>query len=185
MLTRTFKYRLLPTAAQRSALLRALDACRWVYNTTLEVRREAWEMNHETLSCFDTINLIPGWKTEQPFLNHAFSQSLQEACKRVDLAFQAFFRRVKAGETAGYPRFKGRGWYDSVTYPQYGNGVRLDGERLLLSKIGQVRVKVHRPVEGTIKTVTIRRDTVGNWSACLSCAVDSRTAAAGRSRGGH
>ncbi len=171
MLTRTFKYRLLPTAAQRSALLRALDACRWVYNTTLEVRREAWEMNGETLTRFDTIKLIPGWKTEQPFLNHAFSQSLQDACKRVDLAFQAFFRRVKAGETPGYPRFKGRGWYDSVTYPQYGNGVRLDGERLLLSKIGQVRVKVHRPVEGTIKTVTIRRDTVGNWSACLSCAV--------------
>jgi putative transposase len=172
MIARTYKYRLFPTAAQRSALLRALDACRWVYNTTLEVRRDAYEINQETLSRFDTINLIPGWKVEQPFLKNAFSQSLQEVCKRVDLAFQAFFRRVKAGEEPGYPRFKGRNWYDSVTYPQYGNGVKLDGEYLFLSKIGSVRVKLHRPVEGTIKTVTIRRDSVGNWYACLACDVD-------------
>jgi putative transposase len=171
-ITRTYKYRLQPTAAQRSALLRALDACRWVYNTTLEVRRDAWDINGDTLTRFDTIKLIPGWKAEQPFLYNAHSQCLQEVCKRVDLAFEAFFRRVKAGEKPGYPRFKGRGWYDSMTYPQYGNGVKLAGDRLFLSKIGTVRVKLHRPVEGTLKTVTLRRDRVGNWSACLSCEVD-------------
>jgi putative transposase len=170
---RAYKYRLYPTAAQRSALLRALDACRWVYNTTLEVRRDAWEINGENLTRFDTIKLIPDWKTEQPFLNNAFSQSLQDACKRVDLAFRAFFRRVKAGETLGYPRFKGRHWYDSITYPQYGNGVKLDGDRLFLSKIGYVRVKLHLPVDSTIKTVTIRRDAIGNWYACLSCEVEA------------
>jgi putative transposase len=170
---KTFKYRLFPTAAQRTALLRALDACRWVYNTTLEVRRDAWDINRETLTRFDTIKLIPGWKAEQPFLNNAFSQSLQEACTRVDLAFQAFFRRVKAGEKPGYPRFKGRGWYDSFTYPQYGNGVNLDGNRLTLSKIGAVKIKLHRPLEGTPKTVIIRRDSVGNWYACFSCEVDA------------
>ncbi|OPZ87147.1 MAG: putative transposase [bacterium ADurb.Bin429] len=170
---KTFKYRLFPTAAQRTALLRALDACRWVYNTALEVRRDAWDINRETLTRFDTIKLIPGWKAEQPFLNNAFSQSLQEACTRVDLAFQAFFRRVKAGEKPGYPRFKGRGWYDSFTYPQYGNGVKLDGNRLTLSKIGAVKIKLHRPLEGTPKTVIIRRDSVGNWYACFSCEVDA------------
>lgn len=170
---RTYKYRLLPTAAQRSALLHALDACRWVYNMTLEVRRDAWETNHETLTRFETIKLIPGWKDEQQFLNDAHSQNLQEVCKRVDLAFQAFFRRVKAGETPGYPRFKGRNWYDSFTFPQYGNGVKLDGEWLFLSKIGHVRVKLHRPMEGVIKIVTIRRDTVGNWYACFSCEVEA------------
>ncbi len=168
---KTFKYRLFPTAAQRTALQRALDACRWVYNTTLEVRRDTWEINHDTLSRYDTIKLIPGWKAEQPCLNEAFSQSLQEACTRVDLAFQAFFRRVAAGETSGYPRFRGAGWYDSLTYPQYGNGAKLDGTRLFLSKIGHVRVKVHRPIEGTPKTLIIRRDGVGNWYACFSCEV--------------
>lgn len=148
---KTYKYRLFPTSAQRTALLRALDACRWVYNTTLEVRRNAYEINGESLTRYDTINLIPGWKAEQPFLNNAYSQSLQEACTRVDLAFQAFFRRVKAGETPGYPRFKGRGRYDSLTYPQYGHGVKLDGDRLILSKIGAVKIKLHRPLEGTPK----------------------------------
>ncbi|MCC6800612.1 MAG: transposase, partial [Anaerolineae bacterium] len=169
---KTFKYRLFPTAAQRTALLRALDACRWVYNQTLEARQAAWEERQESLSRYGTIRLLPGWKAEQPCLHDAFSQSLQEACTRVDLAFLAFFRRVKAGEKPGSPRFKGRGWYDSVTYPQYGNGVRLAGDRLILSKVGAVRVKLHRPVEGTIKTVTLRRDRVGNWSACFACAVD-------------
>ena len=170
---KTFKYRLFPTAAQRSALLRALDACRWVYNTALETRKTAWEERQESVSRYDTIKLIPGWKTEHSFLNAAFSQSLQEACTRVDLAFQAFFRRVKAGEKPGYPRFKGRGWYDSLTYPQYGNGVRLEGDHLTLSKIGSVRIKLHRPIEGAPKTVTVRRDSVGNWYACFSCEVEA------------
>ena len=168
---RTFKYRLYPSATQRSALLRALDACRWVYNQALEARKTAWQERRESMSRYDTIKLIPGWKAEQPFLNDAFSQSLQEACTRVDLACQAFFRRVKSGEKPGYPRFKGRGWYDSITYPQYGNGARLDGDRLTLSKVGAVRLKLHRPVEGTIKTATIRRNRVGNWYACFSCEV--------------
>ncbi len=168
---KTFQYRLFPTAAQCTVLLRALNACCWVYNQALETRKTGWEERQESVSRYDTIKLIPGWKAEQPFLKDAFSQSLQEACTRVDLAFQAFFRRVKAGETPGYPRFKGRSWYDSITYPQYGNGVNLDGTRLFLSKIGHVRVKLHRPIEGVIKTVTIRRDGVGNWYACFSCEV--------------
>ncbi len=85
---------------------------------------------------------------------------------RVDLAFKAFFRRVKARENSGYPRFKGKGRYDSFTYPQY--GFKLDGDRLHLSKIGDVRIVLHRPVEGTIKTLAIRRSSTGKWYACFS-----------------
>jgi len=62
---------------------------------------------------------------------------------RVDLAFKAFFRRVKAGENPGYPGFKGKGRYDSFTYPQ--SGFKLEGDRLHLSKIGDVKVLLHRP----------------------------------------
>jgi putative transposase len=170
---KTFRFRLFPTAAQRTSLLHALDACRWVYNQTLEARKSAWEERKESLSRYDTIKLIPGWKTENTFLNDAFSQSLQETCTRVDLAFQAFFRRVKAGEKPGYPRFRGAGWYDSFTYPQYGNGARLDGDILTLSKIGAVHLNLHRPIVGTIKTVTIRRDRLGKWYACFSCDVEA------------
>jgi len=89
---------------------------------------------------------------------------------RVDLAFKAFFQRVKAGENPGDPRFKGRGRYDSFTYPQY--GFKLEGDRLHLSKIGDVKVVLHRPIEGTIKTLTIRRSATGKWYACFSVEYD-------------
>jgi putative transposase len=88
---------------------------------------------------------------------------------RVDRAFQAFFRRAQAGETAGYPRFQGRNRYHSFTYPQYGGGAVLDGGILTLSKIGRIPVRLHRPLEGTPKTVTISREADG-WYACVSCA---------------
>ena len=114
----TYKYRLFPTKAQRTALQNSLDACRFVYNKTLEVRRNAWNERQKSLSRYDTIRMIPELKAEHEFLTNAYSQSLQEACTRVDLAFKAFFRRVKAGAKPSYPRFKGRYYYDSFTYPQ-------------------------------------------------------------------
>jgi putative transposase len=82
---------------------------------------------------------------------------------------------VKAGAPeVGYPRFKGKGRYDSITYPQYGNGVRLEGDRLILSKVGAVQVVLHRPLEGTPKTVTLKRSRTGKWYACFSCQVEAQ-----------
>ena len=170
---KTFKYRLFPTKAQKTSLQKSLDACRWVYNKTLEVRKEAWEDNQESISKYDTIRMLPGWKKEYPFLINAFSQSLQNSCERVDLAFRAFFRRVKAGDKPGYPRFRGFYRYDSFTYPQSGFKL-LENGRLRLSKIGDVKIKLHRPTEGEIRTLTIRRDRLGNWYACFSCIVQPK-----------
>jgi putative transposase len=88
---------------------------------------------------------------------------------RLDLAFQAFFRRIRTGEKPGFPRFRGRDRYDSFCYPQYDNGAKLDGDRLYLSKFGLVRVVLHRPLEGTPKTVCIRRSATGKWYVTLAC----------------
>lgn len=170
---KAYKYRLYPTKAQETILERMLEECRWLYNKILETRQDAWEQRQESLGNYDTMTMIPGWKTERPSLKLVHSQVLQNVNIRVDLAFKAFLRRVKAGEEPGYPRFKGRGWYDSLTYPQYGNGVRLDGDKLSLSKLGQVKLVLHRPVEGTIKTVTIRRQS-GKWYACFACEVEAQ-----------
>lgn len=150
---------------------KSLDACRWVYNKALEVRKEAWEQRQESISRYDTVKMIPGWKADNEWVSVAYSQCLQETCKRVDLAFRAFFSRVKAGEKPGYPRFRGRGRYESFTYPQSGFKLVDDG-RLRLSKIGDVRIKLHRPLEGECKTLTIRHDSLGNWYACFSCIVE-------------
>ncbi len=153
---------------------KSLDSCRWVYNKTLETRKDAWENEKRPVSLYDTNKMLTQWKKDKPELKNAFSQALQDAQTRVDLAFKAFFRRVKISkDKAGYPRFQGFSRYNSFTYKQYGTGVKLiDDNTLRLSKIGDVRIKLHREVCGTPKLVTVQRDRLGNWYACFSCIVE-------------
>ena len=166
---KAFKYRIYLTNGQRRMFEHQLEECRWVYNQTLELRRDS-HANGVKCKLYDTQALLPIWKADRPNLKLVHSQVVQNVQVRVDLAFDAFFRRVKqAAEDVGYPRFKRFGRYDSMTFPQYGNGVRLEGERLILSKVGAVKLVVHRPVEGTPKTVTLTRSATGKWYAILSC----------------
>jgi putative transposase len=166
---KAFKYRIYLTNGQKRILEQQLEECRWVYNQTLAARREAYA-EAAPLGLYDTQALLPNWKADRPSLKLVHSQVLQNVQVRVDLAFQAFFRRVKAGEKeVGYPRFKRFGRYDSMTFPQYGNGVRLDKDRLILSKVGACQVVLHRSIEGTPKTVTLRCAARGKWYACFSC----------------
>jgi putative transposase len=167
-LLKTYQYRLYPTKKQLKALQLSLDACRWVYNKTLETRKQAWEEKKESLGYYNTVKLIPGWKEEKPDLANAYSQCLQTAQLRIDLAFKSFFRRVKKGEKPGYPRFKGSDRYDSFMYPQ--NGFQIIDNRLKLSKIGSVRIKKSREIEGVIKTLTVRRSGE-KWYANFCCEI--------------
>ena len=112
---------------------------------------------------------LPDLKAACPEFGAVHAHVLQDVILRLDRAFQAFFRRVKAGETPGYPRFQGKGRYNSFTFPEYGNGAVLDGGALSLSKIGRIRIRLHRPLAGTPKTITIRREADG-WYACFSYA---------------
>lgn len=171
----TFKYRIYPNKTQRSDLHRQLDCCRFVYNRTLEARKIAWETEKLSVSRYDTNKLLTEWKRDERWLLDGHAQAMQDAQKRVDLAFRAYFRRVKASvEKVGYPRFRGAERYDSFTYPQEkGNWRFLDNGRLRLSKIGDVKIVLHRPLTGACKTLTLRRDTVGNWHACFSCEVEA------------
>ena len=164
-----YRYRIYPSKAQCTQLETQLELCRFVYNKTLATRKDAWEQRQESLGYYDTAPMLPIWKKEKPALKKVHSQVLQNVQMRVDLAYKAFFRRVKAGEDPGYPRFKGRGWYDSMTYPQYGNGATLDGNKLNLSKIGSVKVKLHRELCGTPKTVCVRRRSGNKWFVTFSC----------------
>src|SRR5215207_9282283 len=138
------------------------------------MRRDSYA-NGVKCGLYDTQAFLPIWKAERPALKLVHSQVLQNVTQRVDLAFQAFFQRVKKGaDEPGYPRFKQFGRYDSITYPQYGNGVRLDGDRLILSKVGALSVVWHRPIEGTPKTVTLRRVQSGKWYVSFSCEVEPK-----------
>jgi putative transposase len=167
----TFKFRLAPSTAQRTKLLQTLELCRWTYNETLATRKQAWEREQKSITRFDTIKLLPSWKARKPELAQVHSQVLQEVCTRVELAFQAYFRRVQEhAEKVGYPRFKGYGRYDSFTYPQ--TGFELLAKGLRLSKIGAIQIIQHRPIAGRIKTLNLQRDAVGNWYACCACEVE-------------
>jgi putative transposase len=90
---------------------------------------------------------------------------LQDTLKRLDKAFEAFFRRLKSGDKAGFPRFRSRSRYDSFTFPQ--SGFAIESGKLRLSKIGKVKLKLHRPIEGKIKTCTITHSSTGKWFACF------------------
>ena len=168
------KYRLKPTKKQAHLLEDQLEECRCLYNHFLEQRKQGWEERQESLTYYGQKATLPHLKAYCPELNNIHSQVLQDVAMRIDLAFKAFFRRCKTGEKPGYPRFRGYGRYDSMTFPQYGNGCQLRDGVLKLSKIGAVRVVQHRPLEGTPKTCTIRRSSTGKWYATIVCDVDAQ-----------
>ncbi|HEU5200682.1 MAG TPA: transposase [Ktedonobacterales bacterium] len=166
---KAYKYKLVPTPEQAAKLDWTLWRCRELYNAALEERREAWRMRQVSLSYYDQQNQLPAMKELRPEYRDIHTHVLQDVVRRLDKAMHAFFRRVKAGEKPGYPRFQGRTRYHSFTYGEYDNGARLDGGVLSLSKFGRVAIRLHRPIEGTPKTVTISKEADG-WYACISCA---------------
>ena len=169
---KTFKYKLRPTPAQAQALEAVLWRCRVLYNCALEQRRTWWGRGQgKRASYYQQKAELPELKAAFPEYAEVNAQVLQDVLLRVERAYQAFFRRVQAGESPGYPRFQGPTRYKSFTYPQVGEhgGARLDNGVLVLSKIGRIGLRWSRPLEGTPKTVTVSREADG-WYACFSCA---------------
>jgi putative transposase len=170
---KTFRFRLYPTPAQQRKMVQTLRECRGLYNTLLAERRDAYTETGKSPSLYTQQGRFPELKEMNPALREVHSQVLQNVAVRIDLAFKAFFRRVKAGEKPGYPRFRGANRYDSFTYPQ--SGFRVESGRVFLSKIGFVGAVIHRPIEGTIKTTTVRKSATGKWFVCFSCEVSEAT----------
>ncbi len=151
-------------------MAKTLEECRWLYNHFLEERKVAWEDYDQSLSLYGQIKTLPALKRERLVLVDVHSQVLQNVAVRIDLAFKAFFRRVKAGEKPGYPRFRGAGWYDSFTYPQ--SGFSIGGNAVTLSKVGVVHAKFHRPLGADPKTCNIKRSATGKWFVSFACEVE-------------
>ncbi len=166
---KSYTYKLKPAPEQARQLEEVLWRCRTLYNTALEQRITAYRRCGVTLTCYQQQAELPDLKAAFPEYGDIHSQVLQDVLARLDRAYQAFFRRLKVGQTPGFPRYQGRHRYHSFTYKQYGNGARLDNGFLVLSKIGRVAVRWSRPLEGTPKTVTISKEADG-WYAILSCA---------------
>ncbi len=162
------KYRLYPTDAQAEALDGQLaEACR-LYNAALQERHDAYKREGLSLNYYTQASQLKEIRAEGASALANFSSS-QDVLRRVDKTFKAFFRRVKTGaEKPGYPRFKSRRRFDSYTFPSWGDGCRLsDAGRLYLQGVGHLKVKWHRPLDGTVKTVTVKRQ-AGTWFVCFS-----------------
>jgi putative transposase len=162
-----YKARLSPSSARRAEEQLAL--CCELYNACLQERRDAWQKAGVSLTAASQMAQLPEIKHHlRPEYSEIGAQVLQDVVQRLDKAFQAFFRRVKAKDArAGYPRFRSRRRYDSLTFKQ--TGWKLEGRRLTLQGIGTLRLFLSRPVEGTVKTVTLKRDRCGDWWATFSC----------------
>nr|WP_242527518.1 transposase [Ktedonosporobacter rubrisoli] len=153
---KAYKFRISPTQKQIGKLEWTLRRCKELYNAALEERREAYRMNGVSVSYNMQAHQLPAIKALREEYQDIYSQVQQDVLKRLDKAMDAFFRRVKNGETPGYPRFKSADRYDSFTYPQ--GGYEIVNKRLSLSKIGHIKIKQHRQMQGTIKTCTIKRE---------------------------
>src|SRR5260221_9577995 len=168
-LRKTFRYKLKPTLEQERELERVLGLCCRLYNVALEHRKTTYERCHVSMTRYGQEAELKEIRSEFPEYAGIHSHVLQDALARLDKAFQAFFRRLKAGEKPGYPRFRSHTRYNSFTYKEFGNGARLDNGFLVLSKIGRIALRWSRPLEGTPKTVTISREADGFY-VCFSCA---------------
>jgi putative transposase len=163
----TFKYRIYPTKKQVTLFNQTLNECRWLYNHFLEERKYLFEEYETSIGLYDQIKALPILKVKRKTLDIVHSQVLQNVSVRVDLAFKAFFQRIKRREKeVGYPRFKGEGWYDSFTYPQ--TGYTIKDSTINLSKIGEVKANIHRPIVGKPKTCCIRCSN-NKWYVTFSC----------------
>jgi len=171
---KTFQFRIYPTKNQEVALNRTLSTCRHLYNDSLGERKRQSELNElertfgiipwgkpEWINYYDQANDLSESKTN--FQKDVFSQVLQNVLKRVDRSFKNFFNGF------GYPRFQGRDRYNSFTFPQ--SGFKIEDGKLILSKIGNIKMILHREIEGKIKTCTIKKD-INQWYVTFSCEID-------------
>lgn len=166
MMLRSYRYPLYATKAYRAVLTSWLEMCRQLYNAALQERRDAWRMQHVSVSRFRQQKELTQLRAEDSEIEAVPAVVERSALRRVDLAHQSFFRRCKAGENPGYPRFRSRDRYRSFTVP---NGKFLvDGNRVRIPRIGWVRFHRYRDLGGPARELRVVRTAKG-WAVCFVC----------------
>ncbi len=167
---RAYKFRLRPTVRQHIALAACVDAHRELYNAALQERREARQRSSTRIRYGDQSAQLSEIRAVRTDLAVWSFSSQQATLRRLNRAFEGFFRRVNGGANPGFPRFKGAARFDSVEWPKDGDGARWHPgtRRVYLRGVGQVKVTAHREVVGRVKTIQIRREG-RRWMLILSC----------------
>jgi putative transposase len=151
------QYPIFPNKITQWKLVENLDACRWLYNQLLKDLNEAKRKGIK-LKTYDTQNMIPSLKPENPKLNLVYSKVLQMVNYTLWSNIKGLFASKKNGRKIGHIRFKGYGWCNTLNYNQSGFKIDQDHGFLHLSKIGEMRIKIYRKIEGCIKAVIIKRE---------------------------
>ena len=169
----TDKYRLLTMARYQERLNTLVESQRQLYNAALQERIDCYKKTGVSLSCFDQYKGLTACRKAIPEMAALPLKLQRGTVKRLDAAFQAFFRRVKAGQNPGFPRFRGKGWYDTLEWAEF-QGITLKGNHLKSKAFGTLRVHFHRPLPDAaeLKSCKIVRDVKG-WSVCFVVQVDT------------
>lgn len=183
---KAFKYRVYPTEEQKAELAIQFGHARFVYNASLELRKDYFFMSGESLSYEDTTRALTEFKGSNPdldWLKQANAQVLQQSLKDLDKAFQNFFRNKregtlppprkkprKDGMPMGYPSFKRKFDKQSIRFPQ---DFKLEGSKVYLPKVGWVKVRRHRRIEGEMKNCTMSKTKTGKYFISLQCKIEA------------
>lgn len=164
---RSYKYRLHTSRSQERLLDQFRRQCCALYNAALEHRITCYRMQGKSITNFDQTAQLTDLRRSDPAWSATPVEIHRSALRRLDRAYQAFFRRIRSGEKPGFPRFRAVQRYDSFEIGR----VALKENRVRVPKIGLLKLNLYRPIEGTIRCATIRRDAAGKWWVSFQCDV--------------
>ena len=155
---KSYKYRLYPTRKQRESLTVQLEGHRLLYNIALAERKEFYEKESKGMTySSQATRLLPEIKKGNDSISACNYSSLQQTLRRLDKSFKAFFRRIKSGEKPGYPRFKSKDRFNTISYAVLGDGCQIKNGMLYIQNAGYIKVKWHREITGNIKTLSVTK----------------------------
>ena len=170
MITKTYKYRLYPNQEQMVLMAKTFGCTRFVYNEILGIRKKTYEDENKFLSKYDCMKLLPQLKKQYEWLTEVDSISLQSSVEDMDKAYQNFFRGLKFGQKVNFPKFKAKHFSErAFRSKKIGNNIRVSEKAICLPKLGWVKWKYSRPVEGRILHVTVKQVSSGKYFISVCC----------------
>jgi len=160
------KFRIYPSKTIQKKLQEQLELCRWLYNRLLFELNKAKEESR-TLKPKDTQSLIVNLKQENTNLKKVYSKVLQMVNYQLWSNIKALHKLKKNGKKVGKLRYKGKGWFKTLNFNQSGFKIDFENNKLILSKVGSIPIKLHRSIEGKIKGVIVKREKSGKWYAIV------------------
>lgn len=166
---KTFKYRIYPTSSQSKLMNNILEECRWLYNSFVIEKHELWNREKKYISFFNQASRMKEFKSKRPSLKIVHSQILQNVGLRVDKAFRAFYKVYRFDKNRNPPKIKRKDQYKSFTYPKGNSFKILSQNKIKLGKIGKIKIKYHRNIEGEIRNCTVKKESTGKWFVYILC----------------